>query len=129
MTTPEKTTTYITLIRWDRPTAGPTVSMASDRALTLLAPRLGPTSTLFLHRFARRNARLETIGLDQLAGEFGITPGVMVKTMNRMVRFDFARWLDDDHTCLEVATELGAGPPPSDGGTPAHVQPPHLRAA
>jgi len=128
MTTPEDTT-YITLIPWDRPTAGTTVSMASDTALQVLAPRLGPTSTLFLHRFARRGAQLEVVTLEHLAGEFGITPGVMTKTLNRIVRFGFARWHDIDQTALEVATKLGAGPPPSNGGTQAQTEAPRLRAA
>jgi hypothetical protein len=120
---------YITLKPWDRPTAGTTVSMASNTALQTLTPRLGPTSVLFLHRFARRGALVEVTTYDQLASELGIAPGVMAKTVQRIVRFGFARWVDTDQSTLEIATELGAGPPPSDGGTPAQAQTPHLRAA
>lgn len=120
---------YITLTSWDRPNAGDTVSMASNTALQVLTPRLGPTSVLFLHRFARRGARVEVTTYEQLASELGVSIRPMVKTIERVVRFGFARWSDPSCETLEIATELGSGPPPSDGGTPAHAEPPHLRAA
>lgn len=120
---------YITLTPWDRPNAGDTVSMASHTALQVLAPRLGPTSVLFLHRFARRGAQLEVTTYEQLASELGVAPGIVAKTVQRLVRFGFARWTDSTCESLEIATELGSGPPPSNGGTPAKVDPPHLRAA
>ena len=47
---------YITLTPWDRHKPSDTVSMASNTALQVLTPRLGPTSVLFLHRYARRGA-------------------------------------------------------------------------
>lgn len=122
-------TKYITLTPWVRQHAGGTVSMASDTALQVLAPRVGPTSVLFLHRFARRGGLHEVTTYTQLASEFGVAPNVMAKTVQRIVRFGFARWTDADHSNLEVATELGSGTPPSDGGTPAQGEPPHLRAA
>ncbi len=120
---------YITLTSWDRPNAGDTVSMASHTALQVLAPRLGPTSVLFLHRFARRGAQLEVTTYEQLASELGVAPGIVAKTVRRLVRFGFARWTDPACESLEIATELGSGPPPSNGGTLAHADPPQLRAA
>lgn len=120
---------YITLTRWDRQHAGDTVSMASHTALQLLTPRLGPTSMLFLHRFARRAAIAEVTTYAQLADELGVSPAVMVKTIERLNRFGFARWSDPTCETLEVATELGSGPPPHNGGTPAQADPPHLKAA
>ncbi len=120
---------YITLTPWDRLNAGDTVSMASHTALQILAPKLGPTSVLFLHRFARRGAQLEVTTYEQLASELGVAPGIVAKTVQRLVRFGFARWTDPTCESLEIATELGSGPPPSIGGTPAQADPPHLRAA
>lgn len=120
---------YITITPWERPNAGDTVSMASHTALQVLAPRLGPTSVLFLHRFARRGAQLEVTTYEQLASELGVAPGLVAKTVERLARFGFARWSDPTCESLEIATELGSGPPPSNCGTPAQANPPHRRAA
>lgn len=118
----------ITITRWDRPVAGIPISMASDEALRILAPRVGPTSVLFLHRFARRGGSAEFTNFDRLAAEHGVAPRQMVKTVERLIRFKFARWGDETCEVLEVATQLGTTPP-TDGGTPTPAPRPHLRAA
>jgi len=89
--------TNITIIRWDREVIGNLVTMASNEALDVLAPRLGPTSVLFLHRFARRGGTVEFTTYDKLAAELGVAPGQMVKTVERIIRFGFARWADAIH--------------------------------
>ena len=118
----------ITITRWDRPVAGIPISMASDTALRILAPRLGPTSVLFLHRFARHGGTAEFTNYDRLAAEHGVAPRQMIKTIERLIRFKFARWGDETCELLEVATELGTTPPPA-GDTPTTPPRPHLRAA
>ena len=118
----------ITIARWDRPVVGIPISMASDEALRILAPRLGPTSVLFLHRFARHGGNAEFTNYDRLAAEHGVAPRQMVKTVERLIRFGFARWGDEKCEVLEVATQLGTTPP-TGGGTPTPAPEPHLRAA
>ena len=73
---------------------------------------------LFLHRFARRGAIAEFTTYDQLAAELGVAPRQMVRTVERIIRFEFARWADDGCEILEVATEVG---PPH---RPPAVEPP-----
>ena len=119
---------HIAITRWDRPVAGIPISMASDEALQILTPRIGPTSVLFLHRFARRGAVTEFTTYDQLAAEHGVAPRHMVRTVERIIRFKFARWADENCQVLEVATEVGTAPP-TGGGTPTAAPQPHLRAA
>jgi hypothetical protein len=117
----------LTIIRWDRDTIGATVSMASNEALTVLTPRLGPTGTLFLHRFARRGAQAEFTNYDHLAGELGVAPRQLVKTVERIIRFGYARWADPACETLETAVQLGTAPPTGPGTPIAGI--PHLRAA
>jgi hypothetical protein len=119
--------TNITIIRWDREVIGNLVPMSSNEAIDVLAPRLGPTSVLLLHRFARRGGTAEFTTYDKLAGELGVAPRQLVRTVERIIRFGFARWADAACETLEVATEVGFLPP-SGGGTPV-AAPRHLKAA
>ncbi len=119
--------TNITIIRWDREVIGNLVPMTSNEALDVLAPLLGPTSVLFLHRFARRGGTAEFTTYDKLAGELGVAHRHMVKTVERIIRFGFGRWADNTCQTLEIATEVGFQPP-TGRGTPV-AAPRHLRAA
>lgn len=103
----------LTITRWDRPVAGDPLSIATHEALTALAPRLGPTATLFLHRCARRfdaGMLAEFATYDGLAAEFGVGTTQMVRTVERVIRFGYGRWIDTDCHQLEVATTIGTPP-------------------
>jgi hypothetical protein len=101
------------ITRWDRPIAGDPLSIATPEALTALAPRLGPTATLFLHRCAWRfdvGMIAEFTSYDDLAAEFGVGTTQMVRTVERVIRFGYGRWVDTDCHQLEVATTIGTPP-------------------
>jgi len=118
----------ITLTRWDRPVAGTPISLASDVAIRVLTPRIGPTGTLFLYRFAAHDVTTERTTYQTLAAELGVAPAVMVRTIERVIRFGYARWADTDCRLLEVPTQLGSGTS-TGGGTPTARPVPDLRAA
>jgi DNA-binding MarR family transcriptional regulator len=93
----------------------------SDDALTWLAPHLGPTSCLVLHRISRYLTTSDTFSIEytELARTFGVAPSQLKKNIERLCQFGHARRNGDT---LEVATTFRL--------TPRNVQklPEYLRA-
>lgn len=112
----------ITIVPWNRETAGEPVPVASNHALETLPERLGPTATLFLHRCGRRfeaGALADFTSYAELATGLGVAPSVIVKTVERVIRFGYAYWADATCELLAVVAHIGQRPTdPTDHLTP-----------
>lgn len=104
---------YITFTPWTAHTPlPPTVTIASDHALTVLPARVGPTATLLLHRTVRLldgHEWTEWARYDDIATELGVATKVLIRAIERLIRFGYAHWADVDCTVLQVATHITRG--------------------
>jgi hypothetical protein len=101
----------LTIVAWFREVEGEPLPLATAEALTALAPRLGPTSCLLLFRCAHRfdtGVLFETTNYPTLAAELGVGVTQIVRTIERLIRFGYARWVDDHCELLELATTIGS---------------------
>ena len=112
---------YLIATAFTQPPQPGDMACDSDDALTWLAPHLGPTSCLVLHRISRYLTTSDTFSIEytELASTFGVAPGVLKKSIERLCQFGHARRNGDT---LEVATTFRL--------TPRNVQklPEYLRA-
>ena len=79
--------------RWNDPVTTSVFDSDTDEALMFLAPVLGPTSTLLLHRLARALVSGGPVcwSLADLATTFGVSLGQIDRTIDRLERFGYAR--------------------------------------
>lgn len=91
--------------KWIDPLAAGGFDADSDDALVYLAPFLGPTSVLLLHRISRYLVppAIDTWALDDLAATFGVTPSKLIASLARLERFGMIRTVD---THIEVRTQV-----------------------
>ena len=91
-TCPTPTADLLHIERWDDPFETVTIESDSDEALLFLAPVLGPTSTMLLHRLARALVSGGPVcwSLTDLATTFGVSLGQIDRTIDRLERFGYA---------------------------------------
>ncbi len=104
---------HLTIARWERDVAGEEITIACPEGIATLAPRLGPTGTLTMHQCSHlfdSGAIAISTSYTELAARFGVGTSAMVRTIERMVRFGYARWADPACEVLEIATRIGRCP-------------------
>jgi hypothetical protein len=81
----------------------------SDDALTWLAPHLGPTSCLVLHRLSRYLTMAPTFSIEytEFAATFGVGPSQLKHNIERLCQFGHARRNGDT---LKVARTFNLTP-------------------
>jgi hypothetical protein len=91
--------------KWIDPLAAGGFDADSDDALVYLAPFLGPTSVLLLHRISRYlvGPAIDTWTLDDLAATFGVTPSKLTSSLAMLERFGMIRAVG---THIEVRTQV-----------------------
>lgn len=92
-TRPTPATDLLHIERWNDPLATGVFDSDTDEALMFLAPVLGPTSTMVLHRLARALVSGGPVcwSLTDLATTFGVSLGQIDRTIDRLERFGYAR--------------------------------------